>query len=88
MEAEALGDTLSDMKALVDTLSYSQAKVEAKTLGDGSQPACRPVPAHRSVCRLASLPPPLLAFQLACRQVLTQVSQRVDQWLRIAQCVA
>ena len=34
MEAETLGDTLSDAQAVVDTLVASQAEVEAETLGD------------------------------------------------------
>ena len=34
MEAETLGDTLSDAQALVDTLVASQAEVQEETLGD------------------------------------------------------
>ena len=34
MEAETLGDTLSDTQALVDTLGDSAAEVEAERLGD------------------------------------------------------
>ena len=34
MEAETLGNTLSDAQALVDTVADSLAKVEAGTLGD------------------------------------------------------
>ena len=34
MEAETVGDTLSDAQALVDRLADSLAEVEADTLGD------------------------------------------------------
>ena len=52
-----------------------------------SRPPCRPVAAHRSLCRLAPLPPPMLSTQSACRLLLAQVGRRVDKWLCIAQCV-
>ena len=53
-----------------------------------SRPPCQPVAANILVCRLPSLIPPLLPSQPACRPLLTQVRQRVDYCLRIAQCVA
>ena len=57
------------------------------TSGCASQAACGPLPTHRSVCSIASLPPPLLPSQPACRPLLAQVRKRVDKWLRIAHCV-
>ena len=53
-----------------------------------SRPACRQVAAHRSLYRLAPLPPLILQTQPACRPLLAQVGRRVDKWLCIAQCVA
>ena len=67
VEAETLGDTLSDAQAMVDTLG---TEVVGDTLV-ASQP-CQPLPAYRSVCHLASLPPPLLASQPASRPVLSE----------------
>ena len=89
MEAETLSDTLSDSQVLVETLADSVcqiASVPSPLLA--RQLACRPVPMHFLACHLASVPPPLLTSQSPCRPVLPQVSYRVDQCLRIAECVA
>ena len=51
-----------------------------------SRPPCRPLPAHRSVCCIATLPPPMLSTQPACQPLFVQVGWRVDKWLHISVC--
>ena len=67
-------------QAVVDTLAASAACA--------SRTAFRPMALHRSVCRFAFLPKPQLERQAACRALLAQVGQRVDQCLRIPHCFA
>ena len=89
MEAETLGDTLSDSQVLVEMLADSVCQIASLPSPLlARQLACRPAPMHFPACHLASVPPPLLTSQSPCRPVLPQVSHCVDQCLRIAECVA
>ena len=76
--------TLSPCGTVAKYASYSASM---STTACACRLTCRPVAVHRSLCRLALLSKPQLESQEACRPVLPQVRQRVDHWLRIAQCV-
>ena len=70
----------------VSALTSARDSRRVSTSACPSRPACRQVAAHRSLCRLAPLPPPMLSTQPACPPLPAQVGLRVDQWLRISQC--